>query len=629
MYKPSRNSVKEYTDTVSQFRGLNEKARADESEFSDMINMSSEHFPLMASRNCRAKLLESKNKITAITNKEAFIHCEVLGAYNRFYINGKEITALRSTNTKDERKIVGMGAYEVIFPDKKYVNTLDYTDCGSLENVRSSGELGYDGTETQRVILTPCTIEGKNINATTVSKTAPEKPENGEVWADTSGEKTVIKKWDSGTSQWVAMSTTYIKITRNNTSIGNGFKKWDAVSVSGIENPKILKNQNYDTDADDRVKKQVEALNTDGLIVYDVAPGYIVVAGILDSQCYITSGEVKVKRKVPDMDFVVECNNRLWGCKYGEVNGKIVNEIYCCRQGDFKNWYAYLGVSTDSYAVTVGSEGSFTGAAVFNKCPVFFKQNYIHQIYGSSPSSFQMVTTNCEGVEKGQGDSVCVADNVLYYKGPTGFFAFSGTLPQKISRNLKNVRFTKVIGEGVGDKVYWACGETDGSKMIYVYDTYNGVWHKEDILPVKAFSRDGHILYMLTEENGISTVWSVTGETDTSFKLGDETFPQLEQQVPWGAESVDIGYGDSNMKYISSLTIRAILSEGAKMAVSVSCDGEDFVTMGEIFGEEGVHTRALSFSPGRCERFRYRIEGVGDVKIISVKKKFIQGSDRP
>ena len=200
MYKPSRNSVKEYTDTVSQFRGLNEKARADESEFSDMINMSSEHFPLMAPRNCRAKLLESKNKITAITNKEAFIHCEVMGAYNRFYINGKEITALRSTNTKDERKIVGMSAYEVIFPDKKYVNTLDHTDCGSLgqKNVITGLHGVKEGFEYgNRVILTPSTLDGTEIKASTVSETPPENPESGDVWADTSGDTTSIKKWYS------------------------------------------------------------------------------------------------------------------------------------------------------------------------------------------------------------------------------------------------------------------------------------------------------------------------------------------------------------------------------------------------------------------------------------------------
>lgn len=636
MYQPTKGAVKSYRDTVMEFGGLNQRVRGNENEFFDMRNMSSDCYPLLSPRKRRMTAYYTTNKITAMCNKEAFVWTEIDGATHRFYVNGREIEAMSSSDIESKRQLVGMGAYVVMFPDGKYVNLLDdegYKDCGELGAKFSSGELGDDGTGTiQRVILTPCMADGSEISAKTTGTAAPSSPDNGDVWLDNSGDKSVYKKWDAATSQWVQMGTTYVKITRS--WIGQKFKKWDAVSLKGLSKPMFLSGDSFVDVDSDRLKAQVETLNTDGTILYDVSLdadrklNHIVVAGIIDKKCYIVEGEVTVERKVPDMDFVVECDNRLWGCKYGLVDGKVVNEIYACRQGDFKNWYAYLGISTDSYAVSLGSEGHFTGAAVFNKCPVFFKQGCIHQIYGSMPSSYQLLTTNCEGVEKDQGDSVCLCNNVLFYKGPTGFFAYTGSLPQKISRNLEMKRWGKVIGEGVGDKVYFACGDSEGEKAIYVYDTVYGLWHKEDERNVTAFSRDGHILYMLIREDGKSRIESVTGEVDVAITENDNTFPITEEDFEWYAESTDIGYSDTNLKYVQKITVRAKLSEGSEVAVYLSCDGGDFRRVGYEMYREGVHTNEIAFTPERCEVYRYRIAGKGDVKIISVSKTVIQGSEK-
>ena len=633
MYQPTKGAVKSYRDTVMEFGGLNQRVRGNENEFFDMRNMSSDCYPLLSPRKRRMTAYYTTNRITALCNKEAFIWTEIDGDTHRFYINGREIEYMSSSDIESKRQLVGMGAYVVMFPDGKYINLLDYDDCGTLGQKNTSRPLGADADGViQHLILTPSTIDGKNISAKTIGTVAPSSPDNGEIWVDNSGEKTVYKKWDAATSQWVQMSTTYIKITRS--EISKGINKWDTVSIRGLLSPVLKNNGTFDGEVSDRQAEQVAVLNnTDGAIVYNVAGeekknNFIVVAGILDKQCYIASGEVTVERKVPDMDFVVECNNRLWGCKYGDVDGKVVNEIYACRQGDFKNWYAYLGISTDSYAVSLGSEGHFTGAAVFNKCPVFFKQGCIHQIYGSMPSSYQLLTTNCEGVEKGQGDSVCLCNNALFYKGPTGFFAYTGSLPQKISRNLAVKRWGKVIGEGVGDKVYFACGDIEGEKTIYVYDTVYGLWHKEDERNVTAFSRDGHILYMLVREDGKNRIESVSDEVDISMIEGNTEFPLVEEDFEWYAESTDIGYSDTNLKYVQKITVRAKLSEGSEVAVYLSCDGSDFRRVGCEMYQEGVHTNEIAFTPERCEVYRYRIAGKGDVKIISVSKTVIQGSEK-
>ena len=89
------------------------------------------------------------------------------------------------------------------------------------------------------------------------------------------------------------------------------------------------------------------------------------------------STPVRMERRVPDLDYVTECDNRVWGCSSKE------NVIYACRLGDPTNWFSYRGIAADSYAVTVGSDGAFTGAATCMGYALFFKENTLHKLYGS------------------------------------------------------------------------------------------------------------------------------------------------------------------------------------------------------------------------------------------------------
>lgn len=101
--------------------------------------------------------------------------------------------------------------------------------------------------------------------------------------------------------------------------------------------------------------------------------GALVVPGMIAGQATQTE-ELTVRRSVPEMDFVIESGNRLWGCRYGVTDGKAVNEIYASKLGDFKNWNCYAGRSTDSYVATRGSDGPFTGAADYLGSPLFSRR---------------------------------------------------------------------------------------------------------------------------------------------------------------------------------------------------------------------------------------------------------------
>ena len=62
-------------------------------------------------------------------------------------------------------------------------------------------------------------------------------------------------------------------------------------------------------------------------VVWDKGKDYITVIGVLSSMRTV-HGKVTVSRLMPEMDYVIECGNRLWGCRYGTArNGQVVNEL--------------------------------------------------------------------------------------------------------------------------------------------------------------------------------------------------------------------------------------------------------------------------------------------------------------
>ena len=115
------------------------------------------------------------------------------------------------------------------------------------------------------------------------------------------------------------------------------------------------------------------------------------------------------------MDHITSAGNRLWGCRYGlSEDGRVVNELYACKLGDFRNWNCFMGISTDSYVVTVGTDGQFTGAITHLGSPLFFKETCMHKVYGNS-LPFGVQDTACRGVQKGCEKSLAIVNEVLYY----------------------------------------------------------------------------------------------------------------------------------------------------------------------------------------------------------------------
>lgn len=494
------------------------------------------------------------------------------------FINGQKTELVL---TDGDKQLVSMGAYLLIWPDKKYINTQNLTEYGGLENrTVSTGE----------VTVSLCRSSGEELGSYSIGEEAPVSPGTGSLWMDTADGEPVLKRYDGGS--WLEVENVCTKVAA--TGIGRGFAAGDGVTVRGCETEGV-----------------------DGLYPLQAAgENWIAVPGMCRTVGSQTAA-VTVERTIPDMDFVVEQGNRLWGCKYGIVNGEPVNEIYASKLGDFRNWNSFAGLSTDSYAAARGSDGVFTGAAACLGGVIFFKEDCVERVYPSAAGAHQIVTLRCPGVKKGCGGSAALVDGTLLYVGLNGVYAFDGSMPACVSQPLGNARLENAAAAGWNGQYWLAARDAAGKRHVLVYDTAHGLWHRQDDADIMAFAVCDGALYGL-ERGG--ALLDMTGGSGTQ-----------EETVRWMAETGELGLSTPESKYLTRLELRVQPEGRARLEALVSYDGgRCWETLGEVIGGDG-QTRGylLHLRPRRCRQLRLRLKGVGRCRVYSLSAVYEKGSDGP
>lgn len=572
------------------FAGYNHNLRINEGEFYDEENLCSDDYPLLSTRRHRG-VYAAPATAQGLIAKDAL--CYVDGT--EFVINEKRIEMGLSTEAEMcPKSLVSMGAYVIILPDRKYINTADLSDFGSIE-------ASY--TSVSDVTFNLCTVDGARLDVI-AGAAAPENPKNGEYWLDTSATPHTLKVYSETSAMWMSVVTTYVKISA--TGIGAQFEQYDGVTISGI------------------VKTGVKDLNGSA-IIWAKDENYIVVVGILDTEITQTAeeGAVTIARKMPEMDFVIESGNRLWGCKYGMVDGKTVNEIYASKLGDFRNWNCFMGISTDSYAASCGTDGQWTGAITHLGYPLFFKETCLHKVYGTAPSSYQIQTTACRGVQKGSGKSLAIVNEVLYYKSRGGVCAYDGSLPTEISDAFGGVLYSDAVGGGHRNKYYLSMKDSGGIWHLFVYDARLGVWHREDNTHANAWCSCRDEMYYIDAADGkIRTVLG-SGQTETE-KIQWRAETGIFVSVLSSAKYPDYAAGK---KYVGRLMLRMTLDPGATMQAYVEYDSSG--VWEQLWSMTGKTLQTFTFPvrPRRCDHFRLRLVGQGGAKLYSLTKTLEKGSD--
>ena len=417
---------------------------------------------------------------------------------------------------------------------------------------------------------------------------APKEPGTGDLWMDTDRRVTVLRRYDGGS--WVEVTGVCTKIAA--TGLGRGFQAGDGVTVSGCG-----------------------ALELNGLhVLKAAADDWVLIPAMcraLDSQ----TAAVTVMRTIPEMDFVVEQGNRLWGCKYGIVDGQAVNEVYACALGDFRNWNSFAGLSTDSYAAARGSDGAFTGAAACMGGVVFFKENCMERIYPAAGGGHQIVTVPCSGVRRGAERTVAVSDGVVYYLGNDGVYAFDGSMPVCVSRALGDKRYIGGVGGGESGRYWLAAKEAAGTTELLVYDTQRKLWHRQDTVEVMDFVRQDGVMLLLCRDGRL---------LDTAGEVGTK-----ETNVVWSAESGDLGLYTPEHKYLARLELRMKLEEGAVVKAFVRYDnGETWEQVGTVTGTaEQTRGAVMQLRPRRCGHLRLKLMGLGRCRVYSAAAVYEKGSD--
>lgn len=387
---------------------------------------------------------------------------------------------------------------------------------------------------------------------------------------------------------------------------------YDSIQISNIK-LNVVYAMPESSQVSEHDKQEIDRLNTTNTL-YGCGDDYIIVAGLLHKSVDMSDG-LKLEMQVPDLDYVCEANNRIWGCVRSTQDGTVINEIRACALGDFRNWYRFEGASTDSYTVSVGSDGDFTGAYSMQGVPVFFKETFIHKISGTVPSNFTLNTVRGRGVQNGSWKSLAMVNETLFYKSRSDVMAYEGSMPYAVSSKLGNEYYTDAVGGSYRDKYYISMKDDSLAWHNYVLDVTKGMWHQEDMQRISNMANVGGELVLASEGSEGTSLHTVVSRLN------------VESPIDWMVTFGVMGFQSEQQKYLSRYNIRAQMSAGSYMKVEMQYDSDGkWVHMGTMKSPQ-LQTFLLPIIPRRCDHCQLRISGNGTINIYSVAREYENGGD--
>lgn len=629
---PKLNSASKGNITISEFRGINRNDFGDTAELFETENITTVNYPYASPRKPGGVFKDSEGNafgenINAIATKQGF--CFVEGTRFFFKTNDgiyRDIGEVSNT----EKQLVSMGSYILIFPDKKYFDSTMYLHGDDEEWLEKHGLKWkpYFGSleaheEFSKIKISLCDVYGDEYEFDYVGTDTPQTEKNGYIWLNTSSVPAKIMQYSDTYYGWVELTTTYVKLTVDG-DFTKTFDEYDGVTLSGF--PDILQDFNSAT-----VFYYVEK---NGAQTEFVIPGIVTPSSLnsepgftydsaTNSATYVNADEpIIFERLLPDMDYVCELDNRLWGCS--STN----HEIYASKTGSPFNFNSFVGISTDSYAQTIGSDGAFTGCCSHLGYVLFWKEDKLHKLYGTKPANYQITEISLRGLEAGSYKSLCTVNETLYYKSKDGIMAFQGALPEKISDNLGGYEYTSAVADVLGSRLYISMlNKTLNKWELFVYDCDLGLWSKLDNTQFKHTLSTLTELYFIDGYNRLRTVsgtdgsfivsrnTGVTDENGNTVYSDTEYMLVKEDAVKWSLETRYIDAGLLSYKYFSKMLLFLEIFKDTRLSIYLKYDNDtkwqniSNKTL-KIKGSES-HIYPLPIFPKRCSRLKLKITGEG------------------
>lgn len=601
---PQLNASRDNVSMINIFRGLNKGTVIQESEFSDMKNMTNDYYPVMATRNARG-VMKTLTKPQGILGGQYLTYVDD----NKLYYDDKYVCDLEDSDK--ERKMVIVGALLCVFPD------------GIIYNINTAeiSNIANKTTTTDTVTMRMCKLDGTEFTDknTHIGAEAPTDTTTYPYWLDTSGKNVILKMYSTTYSMWTSVATTYVKIS--STGIGKGFKAYDAVTFHGI---KTKGYNDYDFNQ--------------SLLVYEAGDDYLIVAGLIDL-LYTQSETVTAERKKPELDYVCELDNRVWGCSSEN------HEIYACKLGDPTNWDCYAGLDSDSYAATVGSQDDFTGCCAYGGYVFFFKENGFHKLYGTKPSNYEMVWKPCRGIQKGCDKSIAVVDEILFFKSRDAIISYDGS-ESTVSEVLGKEPYKEAVAVGYRNKYYLSMqSQTDNQYKVFVYDVSKGLWCIEDSKKFQyaalanntAHFIDGDGVMYAINEDSITEKWYPNMDFDESKEIvsrypNDKLFAgsyingELEDTFEWSITTGVIGLDNPYRTYLKRLNVRMQMEADTKVTFEIEYDSSGTWEYVADYYATKMRSYEIPIRVARADHLKLRMSGRGYFRLYSIAKSLETGS---
>lgn len=603
MEHPLLNVIQQKEELITNFTGYNHTLTATEGSYFDMKNMTSDYYPAMSPRRRRKIDMVFDDDIQGICSGDKFVYI----TRNKLYVDGVE--KVGATYPSLTYAMLRMGSKVIMLSHNDHETEAYLRSFNISDNVHENAHVNINGTG--NVDFAYARADGSLI---TINATDP--PADGQYKVETVNDKQCVYQYSSTTGTWNAITDIYLCVKLISAS---EFKEGDGIRLTfikadltqyEIDNIFINDGENIGTS---------ETRCGDFTILKKPAANKLVLNVYPDTMRTINTKYV-AERRVPLIRYIIECNNRLWGCS---VDG---HEIYASKLGDPNNWNVFQGISTDSWAATIGSNGEFTGAVNYRGTPIFFKADSMVIVNISPTGAHSFKEIKCKGVDYYASYSVAVVNDILYYKSRDCVCAYDGSYPVEISHNLGELVVRRATGGSVNNKYYLGVTYYDNTEDLFVYDTKYGIWEKEDNESFQFGIIQFGLVSMFLRDK---TLYQIA-PTSYSFQA------TIEPDIDWMVESNDIGYlytGKAHRtrinakKYIQKMIMQVSLAIGSHLSVYINYDSSDQWEFLYNFSGTTTSLCKLPIRPHRCNHFRYKIVGHGDAKIYSITKYYVEGSD--
>lgn len=554
-------------EKIVEFKGLNRKTVIEDGEMPSMLNLSSDDYPLITPRKLRGKLDLPEGVVRPYGLISRFDRLGMIAEdeEENVYFYFDGEKITSVTGITTQTRMVAINTKICFFPQKTY---LELVKSGSHITIGAYGSL----EESETLVDAEVTISNENVNLSVPS--------------------------------------------------GHTFGYDDAVNINGTLT--YTPDGGSETTAPFVVSCIVE--ESENTVLTLPRETFIELTGE-GAQNISLSGTIS--RTMPDIDHVIEWNNRLWGASNAD------NTIYACKLGDPKNWQYFQGTSMDSYYAQQGSDGDWTGVAGYSGHIIFFKQTSMTRIYGTTPSNYQVANMDCYGVEDGSRQSVVTINDKVFYKSTTGIMAYDGGVPYLISEKL-NAVFKGAVAGTEGMKYYVSMQNKAGGYELFTLDIGKAEWHKEDSLRFRNCCTNGSRLYYVTASDGelfcsndtICSDWLLMGTDDVEGHVGiinpvvpDESYESLEWMAQFGPFDEYI----ENRKIYSKLALRLKAKGPSHVKVYMSLNEGEWELVHE-FDPAVTEGHFIPIVPRRCDRYSVKIEGTGNCEIKSLTRHVRRGT---